>query len=305
MTTFIYSAPSQEENDAQLGLRTYSNYVQAWASCIQPSSASTATQNELASVKKLQGGISFKNGKGHYMRGSLTLTAMRSLPVEKNPELSKSANFWLPVQAYYAVHGFGLALMSSLNIKLPENHRAFCSLMGTNVLSQLFPFPFNVSCGGYALGAENQWSLKNLNCTNNDVSQVSTLASIRDENCQSLIGKSLLTSRKNLLTDSFDEERTRGVAKGKKRRNIMPDRKQEIASKLHPTTFVDFLYRMRIRSNYDDPNIFVYGQLDTDSALRHYRNIIAMVDTFKELAGNVIRRKIGKADFDAVRITKY
>lgn len=38
-----------------------------------------------------------------------------------------TANFWAPVQAYYALHGIGSACLAALQNSVPEDHRAFSS----------------------------------------------------------------------------------------------------------------------------------------------------------------------------------
>lgn len=57
---------------------------------------------------------------------------------------------------------------------------------------------------------------------------------------------------------------------------------------------------MRIRTNYDDSDIFVYGQPDQDTAAAHYQNLLGLVRTFSKLTHNIIRRKVGADEFDAL-----
>jgi hypothetical protein len=72
-------------------------------------------------------------------RGWLTLKAMEMLPIAEYPELASTANFWAPVQAYYALHGIGLACLAALQTTAPDDHRAFRASTGEQLVLRLLP----------------------------------------------------------------------------------------------------------------------------------------------------------------------
>lgn len=87
---------------------------------------------ESKTIQKIQGGRTLdKDLVAAYTRGKLTLKAMETFPIKDNRDLAPTANLWLPVQAYYAVHGVGLATMISLGQESPKDHRAFRSVFLT------------------------------------------------------------------------------------------------------------------------------------------------------------------------------
>ena len=63
-----------------------------------------AAMAESDNVRRLQGGITVSDElTATDCRGQLTFRAMQALPVEEHPHLARSANFWLPVQSYWAL----------------------------------------------------------------------------------------------------------------------------------------------------------------------------------------------------------
>ena len=118
--------------DAPYALQTYYCYVRAWVEKITKlyGQSTTCLYNikdemmESKTIQKIQGGRTLdKDLVAAYTRGKLTLKAMETFPIKDNRDLAPTANLWLPVQAYYAVHGVGLATMISLGQESPKDHR--------------------------------------------------------------------------------------------------------------------------------------------------------------------------------------
>ena len=49
----------------------------------------------------------------HLRRGFLTLDLIRRIRISEMPDVAMASTLSLPVQAYYAAHGFGLAFLSA------------------------------------------------------------------------------------------------------------------------------------------------------------------------------------------------
>jgi len=106
-----------------------------------------------------------------------------------------------------------------------------------------------------------------------------------------------MTTRNRLLAESFRDARGKSIKKGKRRRNLTSAEKTKIAGKLHPTSVFDFLYRIRVRSNYDDPEMYIYGQGDEATAQSHYKNLVQLTADLAAALGRIIERKIGSDAF--------
>ena len=293
--------------DAPYALQTYYSYVQAWAENIkilygQPPNCFVDMKKTMAglkSVQKIQGGRSLdKDMVAAYTRGKLTLKAMEMFPIKENRDLAPTANLWLPVQAYYAVHGIGLAAMLSLGMDMPKDHRTFRAAF-SDISEKFFPDPFKARCHG-GPNAE-QFVFLNLNVTVEKVKLQSNLSNPRYADIECLLGKCLITTRKRFLEALFDKERHIKVRQYKTRRNLSKNAKQNIADKLHATSAVDFLYRMRIRSNYEEPDIYIYAaDQQTDEAVSHYSNLLFLTRAIAHSLSFIIRKKIGKQAMDSI-----
>ena len=123
-------------DNAKYALITFYNYIEAWVIYIKKlygygDDGTNVFINKLKSLPKfnrIRGGASIDEDLDNaYYRGHLTFQAMNDLPIEGYPELAISANLWLPVQSYYAIHGVGSALLVASTDNPPKTHRAFCA----------------------------------------------------------------------------------------------------------------------------------------------------------------------------------
>ncbi len=293
--------------DAPYALQTYYCYVRAWAEKIKTLYGQPAecfdnmreAMNRLKSIQKIQGGRTLdKNIVAAYTRGRLTLKAMETFPIGKKGELAPVANLWLPVQAYYAIHGLGLAAMLSLGQDMPKDHRTFRAAF-SDITEKFFPDPFKAKCCGGP--NDQQFVFLNLNATIKKVKLQSNLSNPKYADTECLLGKCLSTTRKRLLETLFNKERYNKVRRGKTRRNISKKAKQNIADNLHGTSVVDFLYRMRIRSNYEEPDIYLYASdQQTDEAVKHYSDLLSLTQSIAHPLSFIIQKKIGKQTMDSI-----
>lgn len=95
------------------------------------------------------------------------------------------------------------------------------------------------------------------------------------------------------MDEIFDVARRKNLKKGKHRRNLSRIEKTKIAGNLHPTSIFDFLYRIRVRTNYDNPEMYIYGQDDESSAQNHYKNLLRLTLDLAAVLERIIERKIG------------
>ena len=298
---FIYTGPSTEETEALNSLRTYQGYLKSWIICAGTDANLTSRQDELPSFQTVQGGTSLDEVKGPYCRGVLILSAMRELPIAKFPALASSGMYWAPVQAYYAAHGFGLAALAALNSSKPTSHSAFLKTFAHQAL-KFTPAPFNMTCHGNPCLPKGTGTLfSNCSTALDAIISTSTLSEPDINIAPLLVAKSLMTTRRNTLNDRYGEEHRKKVVKGKKYRALRQSERTQIATNLSPTSFFDFLYRIRIRSNYEAPDMFVLGRQNTDGCAAYYKNLLRTVEVMKMLCDRVIRAKVGKVGFENLR----
>lgn len=304
MDKMIWSTKELERTTcATYALITYYNYIEAWVVCIEGLYGSDH-DGESAFVKQFRSSDAFNHVQGGasvanefysaYFRGRLTFRAINNLPIEQYPELALSANFWLPVQSYYAIHGVGLATMIALKRGSPKTHRSFRGDF-SELVNKYFPCPFCGRCiGGPDL---KDFSFQNLNTSLDKVTKQSQLANPRfTQEIESFIGKSLSTTRKKSLEVRFDE-----IRKDKGGRRLASREKKECCQKEHATSVCDLLYRMRIRSNYDNPDMYLFVPDDLDSATQHYRDLRYLTRILIAGLDALIEQRVGKIEMSQLR----
>jgi hypothetical protein len=280
---------------AAYALTTYSNYVAAWVAFLDRHyglgddgrNAFLAALAKNAAVRRLQGGIPVSDElTAAYCRGQLTFRAMHTLPIEAHPHIARSANFWLPVQSYYATHGTGLATMMALNITPPQSHMTFRAVF-SSVVHTYFPTPF---CG-LCLGGPDakDFTFQGLPTAMDMVTRQSQLASPeRIEDLATFVGKSLSTTRQEFLAVRFRERRER-----EKKKRLSHEAKNQCCQNEHPTSICDLLYRLRLRSNYDNPDMYLFAPTEQESAVKSYQELLRLTELLVAGLNALIERRIG------------
>jgi hypothetical protein len=159
------------------------------------------------------------------------------------------ANHAAPVLAYYATSRHALAWLTIHIGSAPTNHRALLNSIATQVAnSSLYPPPWNLACTAALPEA--------LYCGfDSPPGKCSNLGDTVDRDARA--GMLLRTTRER------DIETRVGDMKRRQKLDRAPlGEKARQDQKLIATTVFDFAWRMRTRSNYDDPAMFYSGTLD-------------------------------------------
>jgi hypothetical protein len=105
------------------------------------------------------------------------------------------------------------------------------------------------------------------------------------------------------------EEEDRRLKTGKRRRNepqfsnrprLSPTEKEQATSSLRPATLVDFLFRLRIGSQYDDAGVFSEGPVDSTQAWMFIRNLRIVTSAVLTASEFVVRSFGGPNLFDPI-----
>ncbi len=304
----IIESSEQASTGENPPLITYYNYVKAWN--IAYNQRYDSEDTFIDEIRKLainsRAPRIYKDNfdKGSYIRGVLTLQLMSDLPVDEHPELTFTANIWLPVLSYYAIHGAGLALLAIRMQNLPkrETHKYFLSTFTDAVLRRLLPYPFNGLCTGGP--TVDSFSFRNIDTTiAKSKVQLNLANPSLASNIDDYIGKSLYTTRDRKLDDAYKKQRVekKRIKLGRTRCNIKREEKERICSKLCDTSICDFIYRMRERSNYDNPIMYLSGTNDADRARSHYKDLLRLTKVLIEGINTLIEFYLGKKELDKIK----
>ena len=213
--------------------------------------------------------------KQHLLRGYLTLKLIQDVRVDQHPDLAMTSALWLPVQTYYAVHGFGIAFLAARHgtMGLPRSHRAFMNAVAERIVPGLLPAPFSAMLqGGYLDWEHLQPQVINISDDLMPLRPGLNLAAPDEVTRETHILQCLDTTRRRLINDKLEQERRRAKKPGKRHGVLRKPQQIQIANGVAPTTVFDYLYRVRIKSNYEDPAMFYADPDDAEALLELVRN---------------------------------
>lgn len=272
MSPELIETSAQANDNANYALRTYYNYVRAWiieferqhGSFPDGIDAFVSAVRDSADLSLIQGEYTVSdNLRNSYNRGRLTWQEIQNLPIVEYPELAISANYWLPVQAYYAIHGFGIACLIVLNQAPRLTHTGFRKNF-SELVHTYFPPPFCGQCIGGP--TKEDYSYPGLATNAVAVIAQSNLQTPMLTNAKELAGKALSTTRQEAINERFMQKR-----KDLKKTKLFRTEKCGICETIPATSICDFLYRMRVRSNYESPDMYIYT--DPGEASNHFKDL--------------------------------
>lgn len=162
---------------------------------------------------------------------------------------SPFSNHWMPIQMYYSAYLQIRALAMVKNPSASSDHRNtmkfIANYIGSN--SDAFAFPWCALCSG-----TNENPVYKNFPYQFERNKISTLRRLGNEDLQNSLALFLKTTRKRVLDKIVDEYKE----KNRIHRISMINR-QTLLDGMGETSLFDCLYRLRIRSNYEDADSFI------------------------------------------------
>ncbi len=199
---------------------------------------------------------------------------------------------WSLVQSYYAIFSIGRAyFLSQGRIVNPKHAETLSALAGDlEIPNSRFPMPWNCVYSGdpesNSLYLINAPAGKIITLTN-------PLCSPYTNDSWQHYGLFLKTTRKKQIKASIDGWKAR-----EKRVRILKPERQTLLASLRPTSIFDALYRLRIRSNYQDIDSFAFGVsrfgLSDDDVTKFYDAILSFTDYTLLVFEVLIAKALGK-----------
>ena len=226
-------------------------------------------------------------------RGLLSLRAIEAVDIDQFPEVARAAVFWVPVQAYYAVHGVGNALLDALDDgQPPMRHTAFLRSIAAKARTYL-PDPLGATCKG-----DPDDGAITIGRSAVSVGAARLASNLSDPSVvgpERLVAKCLLTTHQRTVDARLEDKRSRPRPGRTTRRRLSAAEKIAIADRVGETSVVSFLYRMRCRSNYDDPGIYLHDDAGPELYVQHYNDLLKLTDALVSSFCHVLERRIGTA----------
>ena len=290
---YFLPMPSSDNNRAKTSFKTYKHYLLGYSylldlECPTYESISSRTVEVPRNTNADIGRIT-----------SLLFNAWNSemllnLPRHLSLDFIKFSNHWSPVQSYYGIYLSLRSLMIAKNMQTHGDHAATLQDCVSNLISgqKLIPAPWNIlaTADGY----------KNMT--------LETLPEINSQEDPSLFRKDrdklvasvcmfIRTTRDRLVEDAVSEWKTQhSLANGNKRSNLPAGQRQEISAAVRDVSVFDALYRLRVRSNYKDADMFLLGS-DSSQAQEYLNALTKITDKTLMMLEMYISRSMGKNAF--------
>lgn len=233
--------------------RTYLNYLVAWARYIEEeypekSDLVKAVVN-LRGFQLINGNKNFDSEKLFKLLRNAWFTEIQLHLNGGDAEFMRYSNLWAPVQAYYAVFLELSALFVASKANIKRSHTAVLHTIGSFARDRkIFVRPWSLCIKGHS----KNWKYLNFP---HQPAQISPLSSAHIVAPLDSIAMLLRTTRERQL----ERKRTEWLQSHSNRKRLSPAQRQKWGKELAPTTLFDALYRLRIRSNYEDADAFLMG----------------------------------------------
>ena len=161
------------------------------------------------------------------------------------------------------------------------------------IVRPLFPSPFSaVLMGGHKANRHLKPELINIRDDRMYIGSGMNLALPNEATRDAHIAQCLDTTRRRLITEKLEKERAKTRKPGRRRGFLGKQRQIEIARNVAPTTVFDYLYRARIKSNYEDPAMYHQGSDDACELLQLVSNTQKLASTLCAFLAAVLWRTI-------------
>ena len=310
--------------DPQESFKTHSNYIRAFSNLIiDPDSAAQHGLFESLKDRILASGILWHPGEAeidlYSVRSSLNLAwgtealLLMSSQIANEEELVRLSNNWSAIQTYYVFYHCTQSLHIAKGHNRPANHpttqglfvdywgsRPFCmppwTLSYGNAGASNTPLGFapDLTVHPWATNVgENTWNLalKALMTTRRDALKKKKLA----------LQERKRSERRDIWKRREEQRRAEGRRPRREPRFPAPrlsdGEKDQVDVRLRPFSIMDYFYRLRIRTNYEDSNMFTDGPEDDGSSRLIWLALRRLTSTTLFLHELAIKNLLGRDVF--------
>jgi len=225
------------------------------------------------------------------------------IPSQIDTELIRYSNHWAPIQSYYSIFLAIRALFESASEQCSRDHTNTLQKISEFIVNRdLFPPPWNAYCCG-------RKDINNL-CYYNFPQQVSNVSNLSEPVLPEFwnwYAMWLRTTRERKLKWKAEELKKSKVLvnkRNKPKKKLTVNDKRFVDKGVHKTTFFDGLYRLRIRSNYEDADAFFIGTYSDVSAKDYYNSLATLLQSTLFILELYIKKYIGDDNFSQV-VSKF
>jgi len=196
-----------------------------------------------------------------------------NLPFLFQEDFLKFSNHWSPVQSYYSIYLSLRALIVAKNMGARGDHSTTLQVVSSNFIQgeKIIPYPWNIllDCSNYCCIREAS-TVSFINPLENPFYFRKNLNKLQDSVCLFI-----KTTRERIIKEKCQEWKESHPLKNRPRKRLKQGVKKTISKSTRPISIFDCLYRLRIRSNYQDVDIFILGSSVPET--KHYFSAICNI----------------------------
>lgn len=288
--------PKNVDNNARFW--AYSNYLIAFYRLIN---TEYPTLNDLiSSITSSSGFLKIYRGTSiNYdnIAQSLRLSWYTELLLTKttpHKDILPYSTPWSMVQTYYAIYPAIRAYFITMGRNVDTSHETSLRTIGSDLINCKGRFPYPWNCVHNNDPNKKIFSLLN-DPYNTVITQSNPLLSPYNNNPREYFGLLLRTTRERIL-----EKKIKQWKKDGNKKRITKAEKDVLIHNLRPTNFLDILYRVRSRSNYQDIDSFAFTNI-TDFDYQNLQNAMCgIVDSTLAVFETIITKAIGKNSYKKI-----
>jgi hypothetical protein len=256
-------------SDDEMVFQTFRGYLEAfctWSRDLHPHqdglvpgvAAAVKTRPWATSVPRARTVLNERGGE--LLRNAWATEVLLNAPrILGSRDLIGFANLWAPVQAYYAIFEALTALAMTLGgSSPPKTHQAMLQWAGSRLPEANSPFvePWTARVSG----SPGDFVYEGF--AGVEIRPISNLSAPNLDNAPHLLAKALKTTRQTQLHEKRESWLRAGTTKsGAKRKRIPLAEFNSKAERFRSTTLFDLLWRLRVRSNYEEGDALLSGAL--------------------------------------------
>lgn len=288
---FDYKSTGFPFEDVEYKFETYRYYLECFVKAIN---ASYPNYEDLITIaaeefKPLQGFKDYdKTWVSRFMKNGWNTEYILNLNLVEDAELARINNQWQPIQTYYAIYSIGEALSYLIDSHKAGSHKSCLKKLNYFIVNKKIT-PWNLMFTGKIGKESNEHNPLNFPAGIIAPHNLARSSITPTE----MVFKCLKVEHKKRVNDDFHKE------KGKYKYLFDPGH----------TSLLNFLYRLRIKSNYEEIDLFL-AEAPDNIIIEFGKNLAFICLYTLTLFEVAINRKIGKANFsDLVKeylaINKY
>lgn len=197
---------------------------------------------------------------------------------------------WAFPQAYYSAYGILLAKFKAIG-HTETTHTAVLKKFGFLLEEGKLPESISFYCNGIEKEIEYFNINKPTNINSNVILDISDDDTINNHICQFLGATRKLRLKEKARSMNFKRK------DGKRRKNLYKEHWEKVSKSIGNTTILDFLYRKRIKGNYQDIETYNANNFNGKLVLNSLCDIINKLNLVNEA---YIYRAIGSSDYEKI-----